>query len=129
MGTNYYHHAPECEHCGLAAEPVHIGKGSAGWCFALRVYPEDGISDLADWEARWAALSSHEIRDEYGNVISPTEMLAMISERSWPSRVDFDFTSNYAETGPNNLVRAKVDGRRCIGHGTGTWDLFVGDFS
>ena len=31
--------------------------------------------------------------------------------------------------GPNNLYRHTIDGSFCIGHGEGTWDLFVGDFS
>ena len=36
---------------------------------------------------------------------------------------------NYAEPGPNGLVRAKINGVHCIGHGEGTWDYITGEFS
>lgn len=36
---------------------------------------------------------------------------------------------NNAELGPNNLLRHKIDGQFCIGHGEGTWDYCIGDFS
>ena len=54
MGTNYYLHEPptnKCEHCGRQdeKEPLHIGKSSVGWVFALHIIPEMGIEDLEDW--------------------------------------------------------------------------------
>ena len=56
MGTNYYlYQKPDCECCGRPFEPLHIGKSSAGWCFALHIMPEDGISTLLDWCALWSA--------------------------------------------------------------------------
>ena len=132
MGTNYHHHPAACEHCGeTASGPLHIGKSSAGWVFALHINPEIEIRDLADWEARWASLPDDEIRDEYGRVLTPEQMRSLITERGRqdPPGAGFDYESNHAEPGPNNLVRSKVDGERCVGHGAGTWDLFVGDFS
>ena len=35
---------------------------------------------------------------------------------------------NHAFLGPKNLLRARVDGRHCIGNGKGTWDLIAGEF-
>lgn len=29
----------------------------------------------------------------------------------------------------DSLIRAKVDGAHCVGHGEGTYDYIVGDFS
>lgn len=128
MGTNY-NLIKTCSHC-KHQESRHIGKSSSGWVFALHVYPDEGIQDLADWALLWSGPNV-EIRDEYNQVVSPEEMLQGIIERGSdePPRPGFDYSSNYAEPGPNNLVRSKVDGSRCVGHGSGTWDLFVGDFS
>jgi hypothetical protein len=35
---------------------------------------------------------------------------------------------NQSCRGPNNLLRHQI-GRYCVGHGAGTWDLIVGEFS
>ena len=129
MGTNYYLTQSVCPHCGRGDEPRHIGKSSAGWCFALHVYPGEGINDLDDWERLWATPGSI-IKDEYGKMISISEMKQWITERSWKgSKEHFDYAANYAIEGPNNLARRKIDRWYCIGHGAGTWDLCVGDFS
>jgi len=128
MGTNYYwHNKKPCPTCGHEDEPLHIGKSSAGWVFALHVYPDKGIDDLQDWESRWG---EGEIRDEYGDTVSPDAMRAEITQREWPKRFrhESDFHSqNMSEDGPNGLVRARRD--RVYKHGAGTWDCHLGDFS
>ena len=129
MGTNYYLHRDVCESCGRPkSDPLHIGKSSAGWTFGLHVVPDDGISSLGDWlrvflEARTL------IRDEYGKTIAPVEMLEIILCR-WRDKplTDFDWESNYAVPGPNNLIRHKLDDRYCSGHGDGPYDLILGEF-
>ena len=138
MGTNYYLHSEPCDKCGRADEAKHIGKSSGGWCFALHVYPDEGIRDLPDWEDRWKLGT---IRNEYGEAVTPDEMLVVITARfgskEWPARdpdrMDLNeealHTSNYSERGPAGLLRARRDRKRVIGHGPGTWDLIVGDFS
>ena len=129
MGTNYYWlQEPPCAHCGRSDEGKHIGKSSAGWCFSLHVYPEDGINDFDDWRERWG---EGEIYNEYGEHVSVLEMERTISERTWPHRTSasFDFVSNHAVPGPNGLVRHRISNGHCIGHGRGTWDLIVGEFS
>ena len=83
MGTNYYWHEDECPHCKRRTPANHIGKSSAGWCFSLRVHPEDGINDLEDWKARWA--TGGVIVDEYDRHISSEEMLDIVVNRSHPS--------------------------------------------
>jgi hypothetical protein len=131
MGTNYYLEREICPHCGRSDEKLHIGKSSAGWCFSLHVDPDEGINNLADWQALWSAPDAR-IVDEYGREKSPDEMLSTITERGWPNR-DRDFPpdfyrSNHAEPGPNNLLRHQI-GRYCVGHGDGTYDLIPGEFS
>lgn len=129
MGTNYYwYEKPPCEVCGHIDEPLHIGKSSAGWCFGLHVIPDDGINDLEDWELLWAKPGSW-IVDEYGQELTPTEMRNVITDRSRPNKpLNFDYHANYAEPGPNNMIRCRIEGS-CVKHGAGTWDCIIGEFS
>lgn len=113
MGTNYYLHLkPDCKCCGRPFEPLHIGKSSGGWCFALHVMPDDCINTLDDWRALWSAPSAL-IRNEYGEVITPVEMERVITERKWHG-------------GP---VKRHSGDMYCVGHGEGTWDYIIGEFS
>lgn len=109
MGTNYYRRS------GVDANdaPLHIGKSSGGWAFALHVYPEQGINDLEDWR-RWWQKPTDVIEDGNGTVVAAEQLEKIITVRSWPGR---------------ELRRAEVDGQHCIGRGEGTWDYFIGEFS
>jgi hypothetical protein len=130
MGTNYYWIADACPHCHRGSR-IHIGKSSAGWCFGLHVGAGDEDSaptDLDGWRERWNRPGSA-IVDEYGEVVTPEEMERRVTDRWWHRRGDFDYASNSAVMGPNGLARHRIDGRFCIGHGEGTWDLLVGEFS
>lgn len=111
MGTNYYLNADVCLHCRRPARVVHIGKSAAGWCFALRIYPDDGISELDDWKRLFA---TGDIVDEYGKHVGPADMLRRITKR----------------VGINKpLLHADPRGI-CVGPGgAGTYDLFTGEFS
>jgi hypothetical protein len=136
MGTNYYHHKePACQLCGHKNEDRHIGKSSGGWCFSLHVYPEEGISDLADWEREW--ISGY-ITDEYGETVSAKDMLRHIINRGpgkareskpygYANWVEFD-RRNQSQPGPNGMLRHRVNDS-CIKHGEGTWDCIIGEFS
>lgn len=140
MGTNYYLHENACPHCGRGDEPLHIGKSSAGWVFALHVDQWQEIDSLEDWEARWARPGSV-IKDEYGDVVSAEDMRRTITQRKWGKPIgeghpvplgyrswqDF-FASNHAEPGPNNLLRGRISAH-CTAHGDGTWDIHPGEFS
>lgn len=55
----------------------------------------------------------------------------VITNRSWNAnpRDQKMLSLSRAEIGPNNLLRSRVDGVNCIGHGEGTWDLIAGEFS
>ena len=131
MGTNYYlHTGAACPHCGRDDEPLHIGKSSVGWCFALHVMPDKGIRNLEDWRTMWADPDAT-IRNEYGDTITPDEMLRIITERGRPEwefkpstwysdEADFH-RKNHSQRGPRGLLRAQI-GRHCIAHGEGTWD-------
>lgn len=136
MGTNYYLVPPDDED-GRPSPQLHIGKSAAGWCFALHVYPERGLTRWNDW---WDLLAAKPddavIKDEYGEILSLAEMWAVISLRRWNrppscphgSSDELFLTRNHAERGPNNLLRARIGGR-CVGHGKGTWDYIEGEFS
>jgi hypothetical protein len=130
LGTNYYLHSPVCEHCGRGDEPLHIGKSSAGWCFTLHVIPDKEINTLEDWQREWSKPGKF-ILNEYDEAVPFEEMIDIITNRSskgpdaWTRR---DYADNYAEPGPNGLVRHQL-GRYCVGHGAGTWDLCPGEFS
>ena len=132
MGTNYYlHEKPSCPTCDRDFESRHIGKSSAGWCFALHVIPEDGINDLPDWQRLWS-LPGAKITNEYGDTVTPDDMLRAITQRGrgigGEKATSRWYADNHAEPGPNGLARHRI-GRRCLGHGEGTWDLILGEFS
>jgi predicted Zn-ribbon and HTH transcriptional regulator len=131
MGTNYYLEPPPCPTCGHAKKILHVGKSECGWCFTLHVDPKNGIRDLPDWKKLWT-VPGYVIKDEYGKVIDAAAMLAIITNREGFDIVQWsepDYRDSYAEPGPNNLVRYKIDHVRGISHGRGTWDLVVGKFS
>lgn len=146
MGTNYYAHQKqdECPTCGRSdeCEPIHIGKSSGGWHFALHVYPEnqDLPQSLEHWINFWNR-NDIKIKNEYNATIDPDQMLNIILKRSSDYNEDRITTplyyeswksfyeKNHAERGLNGLVRYRIDGRFCIKHGLGTYDLCVGEFS
>lgn len=132
MGTNYYLYAkPNCECCGRPFKPLHIGKSSMGWCFALHIIPEEGIVDLDDWIELWSKDGTY-IMDEYTRITTKEEMIEIITNRSRPNKSKWtteDYLYSSAEPGPNNLVRSSLSDTFCIKHGKGTWDCIVGEFS
>lgn len=133
MGTNYYliRETNKCEHCGRAdVERRHIGKSSVGWCFSLHVERSDGPQTFDDWKRLFTAPDSM-IEDEYHQSVSVTKMIGIITrrDRSDAPVTNFDFAGNHAQPGPKGLVRHRIDGDHCIGHGEGTWDLISGEFS
>jgi hypothetical protein len=132
MGLNFYWtEKPPCHSCGRDFPRQHIGKSSVGWCFALHVYPEDGINGLDDWKRRFEIPGSG-IFDEQHRRLTVAEMLWIITDRGFEGAVvDVDFLRiNHAVRGPNGLLRTRRDGKLCIGHADndGTWDLMIGEF-
>lgn len=142
MGTNYYLYKDVCPVCKRGDDPLHIGKSSAGWCFGLHVYPEASweteqvIEGLDAWKALWAQEGSI-IKDEYGDIVTAEQMENIVTKRStthtypdmfYKTAEEF-YEENHAAPGPNGLARHRIDGRFCIGHGEGTWDLLVGEYS
>jgi hypothetical protein len=128
MGTNFYWHESgerKCSHCKTETPSLHIGKSSAGWCFALRIHPEEGIRELDDWKAKWE--SGGKIFDEYDEEISIPDMLEMITERKWDGDgwTPKDLRDNGARLGPNGLARHGYG----ASSGMGTYDLCTGEFS
>jgi hypothetical protein len=114
MGTNYYlHQKPDCECCGRAFEPLHIGKSAPGWCFFLHVTPEGRINNLDDWRALWAAPGAY-VRNEYGERVELEDLEKIITQRQWKGEFP---------------KRQYIDGRHCVGHGEGTWDYVAGEFA
>ncbi len=109
---------------------MHIGKSSGGWCFSLHVIPEHGINDLWDWLEIFLD-PDRVIVNEYREITQFSDMMRVITQRSrsdpngWNEET---MDKNYAEPGPNNLVRHKI-GHGCVSHGIGTWDCITGYFS
>ena len=147
MGTNYYLKVGEVQPEGAGGSlgneiPAlkHIGKSSCGWCFSLRVYPEEGIETIDDWMKLFEVFG---IADEYGRELTAQEMDKVICARgdsrgdsAWDEKpFPYDnwghfHQSNYSEKGPRGLVRSKIcQTTGCVGHGSGTWDYIVGEFS
>jgi hypothetical protein len=129
MGTNYYsvrrgvdYETPESFWDIRGTEDcIHIGKSSAGWCFSLHVIPEMGIMNLNDWIDRFLD-PDRIIVDEYQETVSWDKMIRVITQRKGQAPLD------YADPGPNGPSRHKI-GHGCLGHGEGTWDYVVGEFS
>lgn len=84
------------------------------------------------------------IEDEYGNKWCSRDMLETIECRRWHNRESWEdvdwklygyhseehfHSLNHSERGPNGLLRSKIDMRHCVGHGEGTYDYLIGDFS
>lgn len=110
MGTNYYlEEKSSCECCGRGYESLHIGKSSMGWNFSLHII-EGEIETLDQWKDRWSKEGVR-IVNEYGDTLTPDEMLDKITNRSHP----------------RGLLRH--EGRHVAGYGEGTWDYIRGEFS
>jgi len=156
MGTNYYlvynekidSICPCCEHKTTKDKELHLGKSSNGWTFALHVYPEQGIHTWGDvlYEALQATGKGGWIKDEYGTEVEIDMFVDIVTERGSDNTIDevveknnrlgfstvesvrYCLAYNMAVRGPNNLLRCKI-GNGCIGHGDGTYDYIVGEFS
>ena len=136
MGTNYYlHEQTACPTCGHEMEPLHIGKSSCGWCFSLHVNGDLEIKSLQDWIARWSKEGTI-IKNEYGETVTPQEMLSVILERGRETKDGSPFgynswddfhNQNHSLDGPNGLLRHRIDGGHCLAHGDGTYDLMLGE--
>lgn len=111
-------------------EVLHIGKSSMGWCFALRIHPRIGITDLASWSP-WLMDPSRIILNEYSEEISFISLYERITDRKGPGNSSRDpswLRSNHAQVGPAGLARHTI-GVGCVAHGDGTYDLVEGEFS
>ncbi len=106
MGTNYYLKIDVQQIPGRVYS-LHLGKSSFGWAFGLRVYPEHGINTWEDWQP-WLV---NRIEDEYGEPETLADFVRTVTVRPGATRRHF------------------VDGDHCIGHGEGSWDYIVGEFS
>lgn len=156
MSTNYYFVKGPCPHCGQSSPSIHLGKSSGGWTFALKVDPDRGINSFQDVIGWLQKELSHPvaidvqcgIEDEYSRKLSLQEFIEVVADRQnpkvikdgWDSfnttlhRISYENEAHFHEVnhsmrGPNGLLRRKIDGEHCIGHGEGTWDLCVGEYS
>jgi hypothetical protein len=129
MGMNYYIEFNICKHCGKPEKTYHIGKSSYGWVFSLHVDSYEGVNNLDDVKKLW---DGQKIVDEDGDIISPEEMLKIITERKFDGRINHGaafYLQNNAIPGPNNLARHSIGETHCIGHGPGTYDYIIREFS
>jgi hypothetical protein len=133
VGTNYYAILEQpCPQCGRGGDRLHIGKSSAGWCFAVHVELDDPDFPHS-WEKWWSRLKDGAavIQDEYGRIVAPEKLRSYVEDRHFSGTgwTDRDLRDNGATRGPNGLARHILDGSRCVAHGAGTWDCLQGDFS
>ena len=131
MGTNFYFETNKWKQCGHAENRIHIGKSSYGWYFALHVIPEMNINNLEDWR-NYIKNNEGVILDEYGDELSYPELIDTIANRSYEGKNNWskkDYHDNWAEPGINGLARHKIIPNHCIGHGEGTYDYIIGEFS
>lgn len=108
MGMNYYLLENCCDKCGRS-DKLHIGKSSWGWAFALHIDKSENLTCLRDWQERWSKPGV-KLVDEEDREVSVGEMERIITKRV-------------------NVKRHDVDGRHCIAHGEGTYDLITGYFN
>lgn len=73
---------------------IHIGKSSGGWHFILAIYPDYGISNLEDWKKLFFDSSNY-IENEYGERVTPEEMMSIITERGDERLKDFNSLEEY----------------------------------
>lgn len=118
MSTNYYIR----ENSALGEkfdQLIHIGLSSYGWNFQLHVMPEKNINNLEDWKKLFDIVEKNDnlsIVDEYGRKISNTKMIDVITKRQ-------DYTVS------GSILKRSEISEYCIGHGEGTYDYIIGDFS
>jgi hypothetical protein len=137
MGTNHYLHAPACPCCGKEAEErIHLGKSSGGWCYSLHVCPEEDIYNYQDILVMIDEKMSNgwKVKNEYGETLSLNDWQEIVTKRQGrkitPDHWSWSwYWKNSACPGPCNLARHLLDHTHCIGHGEGTYDYIVGDFS
>lgn len=89
MSTAYYYvEKPPCPHCGHAAGETFIGKSSGGWQFAFITQPYERSSDFvidrrfkswSEWRAFLATV--HQLRNEYGDVVTLDEFAALVNAK------------------------------------------------
>lgn len=140
MGTNYYFVNKKDR-----TKQLHIGKSSYGWCFSLHVWTdqEDPMKmyprNWDDWLDMLHNRQDYQIENEEEQVVEFGDFVDNVENRehdmSW-ERFEEGYSSekefheiNNSERGPNNLLRHKIDGVHCIGHGEGTYDYITGEFS
>lgn len=101
--------------------------------FSLHVELDENVKHpkcLADWELLFKDPNRY-IVDEYGEQLTPEEILEWITERSYPKPPDLSQHGPDVELGPNNLLRLRRSSRGWRGPADGavTYQYSEGDFS
>lgn len=100
LNKNYYH-------------VLHIGKSSAGWHFALCVYPVIGIKNLDDWKKLWESKDC-KLFTEDDEEITPKEALKyIINRKPWSNATEAEMLESHnkmaKEHGIGNVYRTYDD--------------------
>lgn len=120
MGTNFYAvklmptscNCSNCDQIHYQEQKFHIGKSSGGWVFAVHAEEELNLMTWEAWKDFLFCGHYERIEDEYGYDQTPEQMVDWVESRSWPG----------------GLLRSHSD-PRCIAQGSGTWEVFRGEFS
>lgn len=125
--STHYDWVPVVDFTGRRINARQLGQSSSGWCFALRVYPAEGICTLDDWLALLQRPGSG-VFDDMNRLIRLSTLLVDIKNRWCPpvDRGEKFYRDQFAEPGPNGMLRHKIMEGHCIGHGPGPWDYMIG---
>lgn len=80
MSTHYYVNFPPCPTCHSARPPLHIGRSAAGWRFLLYTYPD--LRNFGEWVTFLLSNKDSSIQNEYGEKISSTGLILIITQAS-----------------------------------------------
>lgn len=115
MGTNYFIRTPpscggKCAHHCPGEEEIHLGKSSAGWAFTFRGYPEPAeASSLVTWPVTdfgsWRRLLDlGPVYDEYGQEVTPAELLERIESKRGGVNDTYPELRDYLDEAGNRFV-------------------------
>lgn len=83
---------------------LHIGKSSAGWHFALCIYPVIGIKNLDDWKEIWSSKDC-KLFTEDNKEITPEEALRYIVNRKpWSNATEAEILESHNKMAKENGI-------------------------
>lgn len=93
MGTNYYA-VKKKPRIVKVYDEIHLGKASVGWKFSFQRQPEY-YNNYEEFEDFILNNKDFIVKDEYGNVIKPKDLLELIKQKQKEKNPeDFKYDQN-----------------------------------